>query len=267
MLMRSTYYLATAAIAVLICACGGADTTEEVIADEVPGGTSDISLSPKDPGTDFPDAHLTNFVYDGGTFTYAYESASYRLGAQSPDAGSTMCANSAKGQHVHLIIDNEPYIAKYEPTFAHDIADGEHHVLTFLSRSYHESIKTDQAHRAVRVNAAGGSFTSQEPISEPMLFYSRPKGTYVGKDAENLLLDFYPVNLELGTDYKVKVETGDFVTTVDEWRPYVLRGLPMGQNTVTLTLVDADGNAVDAPLNPVSRTFTLEADPMPAEKI
>ena len=261
--MRNTYFLPVATAAALLASCGETETSETAVTDEAPATA--ITIEPKAPGTDFPDAHLTNFVYEGGTFTYGYDSDTYELGEQSPDAGSTMCANSAKGQHIHLIVDNEPYIAKYEPEFAHDLADGEHRILTFLSRSYHESIKTDEAHRAVQVDVAGGGFASQEPITEPMLFYSRPKGTYVGKDAETLLLDFYPVNLELGADYKVKVETGDFSTVLDEWRPYLLKGLPMGENTVTLTLVDGAGNMVDAPLNPVSRTFTLEADPMPAE--
>ena len=262
--MRIIYPLYLAWAAVLLASCGGPETAETTMTDEAPAAPA-ITIEPKAPGTDFPDAHITNFAYEGGAFTYGYDSDTYALGEQSPDAGATMCANSAKGQHVHLIVDNAPYIAKYEPNFEQDIADGEHLILTFLSRSYHESIKTDEAHRAVKVDVADGAFASQEPITEPMLFYSRPKGTYVGKDAENLLLDFYPVNLELGAEYKVKVETGDFTATLDEWQPYLLKGLPMGENTVTLTLVDGAGNTVDAPLNPVSRTFTLEPDPMPAQ--
>ena len=245
-------------------ACGGEQSTDTPT-EETTDAPSAITIQPKAPGTDYPDAHLTNFVYDGGTFTYGYEADTYELGAQTPDAGSTMCANSAKGQHVHLIIDNEPYIAKYEPTFEQAVDDGEHRILTFLSRSYHESIKTSQAYRAVNVNVSDGAFASQEPITEPMLFYSRPKGTYVGADAESILLDFYPINLQLGADYGVKVEVGDYVTTLNEWQPYVIEGLPMGEHTVTLTLVDGAGVAVDAPLNPVSRTFTLQADPMPGE--
>jgi len=36
----------------------------------------------------------------------------------------------------------------------------------------------------------------------------------------------------------------------------------MGENTIELTLIDKDGNVVDTPLNPVTRTFTLKADPL-----
>ena len=258
-----TSTLLVAAIGLL--ACGGEQTAEAPAAPSDAITTQGVSVTPKVSGTDFPDAHLTNFAYEDGTFTYGYEADTYQLGAQTPDAASTMCANSAKGQHIHLIVDNEPYIAKYEPTFEQEIADGQHRILTFLSRSYHESIKSPQAHRAVMADVSDGAFASQEPITEPMLFYSRPKGTYVGKDAESVLLDFYPVNVELGADYAVKVEVGGFTTTLDAWQPYVIEGLPMGENTVTLTLVDGEGKRVEAPLNPVSRSFTLQADPMPGE--
>ncbi len=242
-------------------ACNTAETGEVVTEEvEVPA----ITLEAKTAGTDFGDATITDVTYKDGTFTYAYDAETYKLGEQTPDATSTMCANSDKGQHIHLIIDNEPYIAKYEASFEQEVADGDHYMLSFLSRSYHESIKTDAAHRAVMATVAGGTIATMSPIEQPMLFYSRPKGEYVGKDTESILLDFYPVNAPLGADYKVKVEVGTLSETLDVWQPYVLKGLPMGENTVTLTLVDGTGATVEAPLNPVSRTFTLVADPMPA---
>ena len=209
---------------------------------------------------DFPNAKMTSMQYAGGKFTYGV--ADYELGAQTPDAGGLMCANSDKGQHIHLIVDNEPYIAKYEATFEQDIADGTHHVLSFLSRSYHESIKNNTASKAMKVSVKDGAFAKQKPIEDPMLFYSRPKGTYVGKDTEKVLLDFYPVNVTLGADYKVKVEVnGESVDVLEEWKPYALKGLPMGDSKVTLTLIDGKGTAVKAPFNPVTRVITLKPDP------
>ncbi len=223
---------------------------------------TEITITEKPPGTDFPAATITKWAYTNGRFDYDYDAAQYKLGVQSPDAGSTSCANSDKGQHIHLIVDNQPYIAKYEPDFEHDISDGVHHILTFLSRSYHESIKTDAAHKAEMVDVQNGSFAKRSDITQPMLFYSRPKGTYTGKDTEKVLLDFYPVNAPLGSDYQVKVAVGNAAFMVNKWAPYYLEGLPMGENTVTLTLLDGQGKMVDAPLNPVSRTFVLAADPM-----
>ncbi|MDZ7849205.1 MAG: hypothetical protein U5L96_22175 [Owenweeksia sp.] len=43
-------------------------------------------------------------------------------------------------------------------------------------------------------------------LSQPMLFYSRPKGTYSGESAKRVLLDFYLHNTKLSADgYSVMV--------------------------------------------------------------
>jgi hypothetical protein len=222
-------------------------------------GNENIELTDMPPTEDFPTAAIEDWSYENGTFNYTI-GGDYELGVQTDDAESVMCANSDKGQHIHLIIDNEPYIAKYEATFDQPMVDGEHHILTFLSRSYHQSIKTDQAHRAVKVNVSNNSFSSPQDITEPMLFYSRPKGTYTGRaETENVMLDFYPVNAPLGSEYQVKADVNGKEFMIDEWKAYYLKGLPMGENTITLTLMMGD-SIVDTPLNPVIRTFTLQPD-------
>ena len=113
----------------------------------------------------------------------------------------------------------------------------------------------------MKVNVEGDMFKTFESINDPMLFYSRPKGVYTGKDTENIMLDFYPVNTNLGEKHLIKVEVAGHTFTVDTWQPYFLTGLPMGENTVTLTLTDLNGNVLDTPYNPVSRTFTLAPAP------
>ncbi|MEL6970098.1 MAG: phosphopeptide-binding protein [Bacteroidota bacterium] len=257
-------------LALFLVACGGNTATEEAATDtEVASEeatseetASSITLTPMPETPDYPGAMITDMSYENGTFNFAIDGGEdgYELGGQTPDAEALMCANSAKGQHIHLIVDNEPYAAKYEASFDYEIADGEHYILSFISRSYHESIKHEGASRAVVGRVVGNSLQKSAPVTTPMLFYSRPKGTYVGKDTENIMLDFYPVNAELGNGYQVQVEVAGETFTVDTWQPYFLKGLGMGEHTVTLTLLDADGNPVDAPLNPVSRTITLEED-------
>jgi len=215
---------------------------------------------------DYSDANMADMKYKSGTFNFDVKGDKYKLGQQTPDAPQKMCANSAKGQHIHLIVNNEPYMAKYTPTFDVDLPDGDHFVLAFLSRSYHESIKTDQAHKAVKATIANKSMTAATPLTQPMLFYSRPKGTYVGaKDTKKIMLDFYPINATIGKDYMVKADINGEIHTLDKWQPYYVEGLPMGENKITLTLVDAEGNAIDTPLNPVTRTFTLKEDITEAE--
>ena len=48
------------------------------------------------------------------------------------------------------------------------------------------------------------------------------------------------------------------VFLIDEWAPYVIEGLPLGEVTVKLELIDASGAAVPGPFNTVERTVTLE---------
>lgn len=239
-----------------------AEAKEEVKKEEnMTKPESAVKIAPFGATQAYPEAKMASMEYQGGMFKFGVEN--YELKAQTPDAGDLMCANSDKGQHIHLIIDNKPYAAKYDAEFEYEVEDGEHVVLAFLGRSYHESIKTPQAGMVKRITVEGGNTTNATDVTEPMLFYSRPKGTYVGKkNTDKILLDFYPYNVELGESYGVKVTVNETeVAVVDTWQPYALTGLPMGDNRVTLTLVDAEGKAVDTPLNPVTRTFTLKPDP------
>ncbi len=268
--MRSNYFLSLVAVFSLlfIVACGGdapkSDTSEKSDATEKDAGNAAaVSMSPFSSSPDFPGAKLELKGYDKGTFNFAV--SNYELKSQTSDAPQKMCANSKDGQHIHLIIDNEPYAAKYDPSFAYEVADGQHFLLAFLSRSYHESIKTKDAHVAIKGQFAGGKMTESAPVTEPMLFYSRPKGTYVGKaETDKVMLDFYLANTTLAPDgNKVKVAVnGADAFVLDEWKPVFIEGLPMGDNKIKLTLIDKDGKTVAAPLNPVERVFTLKADPV-----
>jgi len=220
------------------------------------------TLTPFADSYNYSDANMVDMKYKAGTFNFDVKGENYKLGQQTPDAPQKMCANSGKGQHIHLIVNNEPYIAKYEPTFKQDLPDGDHFILAFLSRSYHESIKTSQAHKAVKANVANKTITKTTELDQPMLFYSRPKGTYTGKaETDKVMLDFYLINVDISsTGYTVKAEINGEAHTIDKWQPYYVEGLPMGKNAITLTLMDKDGNAVDTPLNPVTREFTLVGD-------
>jgi len=233
------------------------ENTEEEMEDQE---MNQYSLTSFPASTAYPNASLDGMTFEDGTFDFTY--SNYELATQTPDAGTKMCANSDKGQHIHLIVNTQPYAAKYTGEFDYEIENGEHYLMAFLSRSYHESIKNGDAHIAKKVTVSNNTITSEEDITEPMLFYSRPKGTYVGKaNTDKVMLDFFLVNANLGSQYMVKAQIGDDVHMIDTWQPYYIEGLPMGETLITLTLVDKDGNAVDTPLNPVSRSITLQADP------
>ena len=223
------------------------------------------NISPFDASTAYPDAKIESVSMKVGKIEFKVDGgSSYKLGQQTPDAPQKNCANSAKGQHIHVLVDDKPYAARYVAAFDDlKIEAGEHNILAFLSRSYHESIKTADAFLAVKTSIdQDGNMLKSTPITEPMVWYSRPKGTYTGKAAtDKVMLDFYLLNTDLKGGNKVKAEINGEVHMIDNWQPYYIEGLPMGKNKITLSLLDKDGNLVKTEQNPISREFTLVEDP------
>jgi hypothetical protein len=245
------------------CKSDSPDTSVQPVLTE--GQTEKYKLTPVSRSPDFPDASIESMTYENGRFTFEVGGDDYELGAQTSDASTKMCANSAQGQHIHLILGRQPYTAHYTSEFDHSIPDGRYNLLAFLSRSYHESIKTPQAKIAKRVQVQNGTITSSDDIRQPMLFYSRPKGTYVGDDTKKILLDFYLVNAELGRDFKVKVQINGEVKILSEWQPYFIEGLPYGQNSIGVALIYPDGSDVEGSQTSVLHRIMLTADPLPEQ--
>lgn len=190
---------------------------------------------------------------------FEFEVEGYELGAQT--VADPFLAASGKGQHIHFIVDNEPYAAYYEPSFEHELAPGSHIILAFLSRSYHESVKSMHVLTRVHVDEKTKKIENVSLDSAPHLFYSRPKGSYSGKGAQKLLLDFFLAGVEISKDgYKVEATLDGEKFLLTEWVPYVVEGLPMGEATVQLRLLDAEGKLVPGMFNDVTRTVKLSAE-------
>ena len=159
-----------------------------------------ITLSKLEGSPAYADAELIlespsdTKIAESGEVDFNFAVNNYELGAQTESDNAQKLANSGKGQHIHFILNNQPYSAHYEPTFKKEIPNGVHHLVAFLSRSYHESVKNDNS-VVVKKMEIGPNPTDSVGIDveAPTLIYSRPKGTYAGKDTENLMLDFSSV--------------------------------------------------------------------------
>jgi hypothetical protein len=69
-----------------------------------------------------------------------------------------------KGNHIHVILDNEPYEAYYEinqPFELRNVTAGRHTLRVFPSRPWHESYKNDGAFQMVEFNVKGGGDTAR----------------------------------------------------------------------------------------------------------
>lgn len=189
----------------------------------------------------------------------------FELGARTDAPRADETANSPRGQHVHLIVDNRPYAAVYDlDEVAVAVTPGPHTLFAFAGRSYHESVKTPGASDFVNfyVGEESGEFSLD--ADAPAIIYSRPKGTYSGAAAREIMLDFYLHNVELGTDgYTARYtivgkERPDrrYAIDIDRWVPAFASGLRSGTYSVTLELL-RDGEPVGGEWNSTTREIVV----------
>lgn len=262
MLKHTTTSLLLVAFALSSCSEQQSSEIQETSKTEEEKPTITLEKAPESPSFETASLMLakpTTAESDSGFYTnFDFTVENYELGIMTPDAETRDIANSKNGQHIHFILDNDPYSAHYTPNFSKKMEPGNHVVLAFLSRSYHESVKNDNSFIVKKI-AVGETEESDLDLSTPHLFYSRPKGTYSGKDTENLLLDFFLVNTTLspgGNKVKAVINGKEFM--IDEWAPYYIKGLKKGKVSIELTLLDAEGNLIESPFNPVSREVILK---------
>lgn len=203
------------------------------------------------------------------------------------------------GNHVHVILDNQPYAAHYmwdEGFELRNITDGEHTLRMFASRPWHESYKNEKSFKTVRFTVKNGNADETKPttdsngnkmadakndmegttvenstagdvdFSKPLLTYSRPKGDYKGEEAETIMIDFWLSNAKLvgdGGEYRVRYTINDGEPKmIESWKPIWLKGWKEGKNTVKLELVDKDGKLVEnGGYNSTTREITVLNNP------
>jgi hypothetical protein len=204
----------------------------------------------------FPNAKISlekpelNKNLNSGLNSFIFNVENFELGAQTADAEHRECANSAQGQHIHWILNNTPYTAHYEPKVEKTLENGKHLLLAFLSRSYHESLKKDNAYILKQINVGPTQPGNDFNLNDPHLFYSRPKGEYVGDDTHSILIDFYLVNTNIsenGNKVRLIIDGTSFMLT--KWVPYKVEGLTAGEHTFRLQLIDKAGMPVEGPFN------------------
>ncbi|MCF8450139.1 MAG: hypothetical protein K9G49_09745 [Taibaiella sp.] len=274
----------TAISAFMIASCGdagngknGAAVADSVAAPAGPAPTlSAVSPSPEYDGASLTisDVKAEKVSSDSTKLTFKFTVKNFELKMQTADNGNKLCNNSAQGQHIHFIMDTQPYKALYEPKNEITILNGtEHYLVVFLSRSYHESVKSPGAAALYHFRLSeNGKLEKLDLPETPMVFYSRPKGDYLGKDTANILLDFYVWNGGLGADsFKVNATLNpagsapeDAISfIIDKWESKFINKLPMGKSKLTLTLLNKEGVQVDGPCTSATREFNLGAqEPM-----
>lgn len=254
-----------ALLALLPAACGGPGQADGGV-ELVKGERSTPAYSEATLSIDQPKEGV---VYPDSAPRVHLELSDMELGVPTPGADDREIAMSAKGQHVHLIVDNLPYQAVYDVSGLVELAtppldSGIHVLRAFPSRQWHESVKSQGAFAMTHFflgDTTRQGVRTQLPYvpGEPVLTYSRPKGTYEGAGADSVMVDFWLQGAELGPDdHKVRLVVDDTLTwTLEEWVPHYLLGLSDGEHEVSLQLLAPDLTPVPGAFNQTSRSISV----------
>ncbi|WP_339376520.1 hypothetical protein [Calothrix sp. NIES-2098] len=159
------------------------------------------------------------------------------------------------GPHLHVILDNQPYVAVYDlnqPLVFSDLSPGTHTLRVFASRPWHESFKNEGAYAQTKFHIVTKTEDNNPDPSLPLLTYSRPKGDY---GSEPILLDFYLTNAPLHlvaqdnpndnlSDWRIRCTINGESFVLDRWQAIYLKGFKPGKNWVKLEFLDNQGNPV-----------------------
>jgi hypothetical protein len=175
---------------------------------------------------------------------------------------------SPQGPHVHLILDNEPYIAIRNTgapidlnavvleNLGHELAEGTHVLRMFPSRGHHESVKDAGAFATVTFHYRSATPDFAFDASAPLLTYSRPKACNVA--GERVLVDFFVSNTTLAPEGpRVRWTLDGRSGEITRWAPHYIENLSNGSHEIRLELLGADGTPIAGPFNDTSRTFTV----------
>ncbi|MBE9209283.1 hypothetical protein IQ244_22795 [Nostoc sp. LEGE 06077] len=173
------------------------------------------------------------------------------------------------GPHLHVILDNQPYIPVYDlsqPLVLSDLSPGTHTLRVFASRPWHESFKSEGAYTQTTFHIFTKTDDNSPDSRLPLLTYIRPQGSY---GAEPILLDFYLTNapLRLGatdspndlfSDWRIRCTIDGESFVFDRWQAVYLKGFKPGNNWVKLEFLDNQGNTVKNAFNTTVRLVNYQ---------
>jgi hypothetical protein len=140
------------------------------------------------------------------------------------------------GNHIHVILDNEPYEAYYNldgPFELRNVADGPHTIRVFASRPWHESYKNDGSFQMVSFTVKGGGDASKPTTTnagEKMADNANAKSITPVRpqsqaNSNKPAADSTPAPTPEGKDYAAKSSAGQ----VDRSKPLLTYSRPKGE--------------------------------------
>jgi hypothetical protein len=175
------------------------------------------------------------------------------------------------GNHLNLIVDNEPFQSIYsldEPIIIKNLTPGTHTLRIFAVNPWGESFKNEGAYAQTTFNVLTETNANRPNADLPLLTYNSPTGTY---GAEPVLLDFYLNHADAAIGFAnsngiaknnpdkqkllVKATINGTSFFIEDWQPYYLTGFEPGENWIQLELIDELGNTIENAFNNTARVF------------
>lgn len=201
----------------------------------------------------------------------------YPLGASSPGTRRDEIAVSKMGQTVHVVVDNDPYVAVNEPSIdpfnedgyyfdtsfkfelPYNLSEGIHTLRMFPARSFGESLKGEHTYQVGYFYVGWSGGAPDTDLKGPYITYNEPSDQIPLRENLPVLLDFLVSNCELTPDgYKAVVTIdGNIKRTLTAWQPYYIYGLTRGQHSIRLQLIDVNGRVVNGSFNDTTRTIMV----------
>ncbi|MDX6303190.1 MAG: hypothetical protein QOI77_159 [Blastocatellia bacterium] len=139
---------------------------------------------------------------------------------------------TGKGNHIHVILDNQPYEAYYDtsqPFELRNVSEGKHTLRVFPSRPWHESYKNDGAFQMVQFTVKGGGDATKPTTTKDGQTMASPAKSPAKAAATPAL----PANANSSTSPTPAREGKDFAPSsagdVDPAKPLLTYSRPKGE--------------------------------------
>ncbi len=106
---------------------------------------------------------------DGATVNSSTVKVKLTLGGELKGYKPMKDPSTGMGNHIHVILDNQPYEAYYNldgaPFELRNVSEGQHTLRVFASRPWHESYKNDGSFQLVSFTVKGGAADASKPTT------------------------------------------------------------------------------------------------------
>ncbi|WBM73494.1 hypothetical protein [Saprospira grandis] len=154
------------------------------------------------------------------------------------------------GLHLHLVLNDSLHAAQNDRNFQIDIPDGPQLFKAFLSAPNGQVIRAPQAFVCRDIETLKQSIRKSIPNRQAQIAYASPLGQFSPQESQNVIVDFYRYNCEIGPkNYQVLLELDQKRSWwIQNWQAHSLQNLPPGPHQIQLSLYNAQKEKVYGPI-------------------